>query len=241
MLAHLLCHLECQVGTSIVHGQQDCTDAQLGVQVLLNHLNILQQLAQTFQSVVLALDRNQNLFCRNEGIDGQQAEARRAVDEDIVQALHTLLLAPFGVIHQGILEASLACHQGDQFNLRARKVDIGGGTEQAGHIGAFLNNFRKRLILNQDVVDTGNIHAVLNAQCGRGVTLRVVVDHQDIQPSLRERGCEVHGGAGFTHATLLVRHGEDTRMHRLGEQICNRFLSLRSHRVPSIFRVVCLR
>ena len=44
--------------------------------MLLNHLNILQQLAQTFQSVVLALDRNQNLFCRNEGIDGQQAEAR---------------------------------------------------------------------------------------------------------------------------------------------------------------------
>ena len=82
---------------------------------------------------------------------------------------------------------------------------------------------------------------MLNTQCGRGVTLRVVVDYQDVQSSLRERGCEVHGGAGFTHATFLVRHGEDTRMHRLGEQICSRFLSLRSHRVPSIFRVVCLR
>ena len=185
--------------------------------MLLNHLNILQQLAQAFQGVVLALDRNQNLFCRDEGIDGQQAEARRAVDEDIVQAFHTLLLTPFGVVHQGVLEASLARHQGDQLDLRAREVNIGGGAEQAGHIRAFLNNFRKRLILNQDVVDAGNIHAVLNAQCGRGVTLRVVIDHQDIEPSLRERSCEVHGGAGFTHATLLVRHGEDTRMHRLGE------------------------
>ena len=58
---------------------------------------------------------------------------------------------------------------------------------------------------------------MLNTQCGRGVTLRVVIDNQDIQPGLRERGCEVHGGAGFAHATLLVRHGEDTRMHRLGE------------------------
>ena len=209
--------------------------------MLLNHLNILQQLAQAFQSVVLALDRNQNLFCRDEGIDGQQAEARRAVDEDIVQAFHTLLLTPFGVVHQGVLEASLACHQGDQLDLRTREVDIGGGAEEAGHIGAFLNNFRKRLILNQDIVDAGNIHAVLNTQCGRGVTLRVVIDYQDVEPSLRERSCEVHGGAGFTHTTLLVRHGEDTRMHRLGEQICNRFLSLRSHRVPSIFRVVCLR
>ena len=78
--------------------------------MLLNHLNILQQLAQAFQGVVLALDRNQDLFCCDEGVDGQQAEARRAVDEDVVQAFHALLLAPFGVIHQGVLEASLACH-----------------------------------------------------------------------------------------------------------------------------------
>ena len=134
--------------------------------MLLNHLNILQQLAQAFQSVVLALDRNQNLFCGDEGVNGQQTEARRAVDENVIQAFHALLLAPFGVVHQGVLEARLACHQGDQFNLRTREVDIGGGTEEAGHIGAFLNNFRKRLILNQDVVDAGNIHAVLNAQCG---------------------------------------------------------------------------
>ena len=82
---------------------------------------------------------------------------------------------------------------------------------------------------------------MLNTQCGRGVTLRVVVDDQDVEASLRERSGEIHSGTGFTHATLLIRHGEDTRMHRLGEQICNRFLSLRSHRVPSIFRVVCLR
>ena len=124
MLAHLLSHLERQVGAGIVHGQQDRADAQLRVQVLLNHLNILQQLAQAFQSVVLALNRNQNLFCRDEGVDGQQTEARRAIDEDIVQALHALLLAPFGVVHQGVFEASLACHQGDQLDLRAREVDI---------------------------------------------------------------------------------------------------------------------
>ena len=129
MLTHLLRHLERQVGAGIVHGQQNRADAQLRVQVLLNHLNILQQLAQTFQCVVLALDRNQDLFCRYKGVDGQQAEARRAVNENVIQALHALLLAPLGVVHQRVLEAGLTSHQGDQFNLRTRKIDIGGGTE----------------------------------------------------------------------------------------------------------------
>ena len=53
---------------------------------------------------------------------------------------------------------------------------------------------------------------MLRAYRGRGVALRVQVDHQDLLAGLSERGGKVNGGGGFTHATLLVRDGDKTRM-----------------------------
>ena len=50
----------------------------------LNELDVPQQLAEALESVVLALDRNENLTCRREGIDREKSEAWRAVDEEVV-------------------------------------------------------------------------------------------------------------------------------------------------------------
>ena len=59
---------------AVVHGEQDRREAQVGVQVLLDELDVAQQLREAFERVVLALDRNQHLACRDERVDRQQAE-----------------------------------------------------------------------------------------------------------------------------------------------------------------------
>ena len=43
------------------------------------------QLAEALQRVVLALDRDQHLLAGHQRVDREQAERRRAVDEDVVE------------------------------------------------------------------------------------------------------------------------------------------------------------
>ena len=181
MLTHLLRHLEGQVGASIVHGQQNRANAKLGIQMLLDHLNILEQLTQALEGVVLALNRNQDLLGRHEGVHGKQTEARRAVDKYVVEARHPLLLAPLRIVHQGVLEAGLSRATRETSSISApAEVDVGGCTEQTGHIGTFLHNLGERLIFDEHVIDAGRIHAMLNAQSGRRITLRVVIDDKNV-------------------------------------------------------------
>ena len=60
---------------------------QLGVEVGADQVHVLQQLSQPLQGVVLALDRDDHLGAGHQGVDGEQAEGRRAVDEDVVERL----------------------------------------------------------------------------------------------------------------------------------------------------------
>ena len=62
----------------------------------------------------------------------------------------------------------------------------------------------QRFVINQHVIHAGGFHIVFNTECGRGITLRVVIDNQHIHSSLSERCRQIHGGTGFTYAALLV-------------------------------------
>ena len=90
--------------------------ASLRVEVAAHQLDGAQQLLQALQRVVLALDRDQHLGRRHERVDGQQAERRRAVDEDVVQVVRVELADRPG-------QPGLARHQRHQLDLRARQVD----------------------------------------------------------------------------------------------------------------------
>src|SRR5262249_1492629 len=82
--ADLLRDLVGQPGPRVVHGQQDRRDPYTVVEMGLDQLDVAQQLTQTLQRVVLALDGDQYLVRRDERVDRQQTQRWRAVDEDIV-------------------------------------------------------------------------------------------------------------------------------------------------------------
>jgi len=58
---------------------------QARVQVRLHHLHGVQQLAEPLEGVVLRLDGDQHLVAGHQGVQGQQAQRGRAVDEDVVE------------------------------------------------------------------------------------------------------------------------------------------------------------
>src|SRR6201987_5386432 len=78
-------HLIGELGPAVVHGQDDRADVQAGVQMDLDHLDVVHQLGHSLQRVVLALGRDQYLGSGDQRVDGQQAQGRRAGDEDVVE------------------------------------------------------------------------------------------------------------------------------------------------------------
>ena len=82
--AHLRGDIGGQLGPAVEHRQDDALDREVGVEVVADEIERGEQLGQSFQGVVLALERDEHGVGGGQGVDGQQPERRRAVDEDVV-------------------------------------------------------------------------------------------------------------------------------------------------------------
>ena len=78
--------------------------------------------------------------------------------------------------------------------------------QQVAAIRRALGDLVERHPADQHVVDGRRARAVVDAERGAGVALRVEVDHQHAQPVQREGGRDVHRGRGLADPALLVGH-----------------------------------
>lgn len=128
-----------------------------------HQVDVPQQLSQTLQRVVLALDGDQHLGPGHHRVHREQAEGGRAVDEDVVQRLLVSLDGP--------LKPALPRHQRHELDLRTGEIDGGGGAEETFDVRDGLNHFGERAALHQDVIDRGDIGVVIDAQGRGGIAL----------------------------------------------------------------------
>ena len=184
------------------------------VEVRLDEVDVLQELRQPLERVVLALDRDEDLLRRDEGIDGEQAKAGRAVDDDVVEAGLPSLLAAGGQPSQGAAHPGLSGDEGDELDLGPRQVDRRGHAPEVGDIRTRLHDICDGRALDEHVVDARHLGVMLDVERRARVALRVGVDEQHVQAVLRQRGREVDGRRRLADPTLLVRHGDDTRRIR---------------------------
>ena len=202
MITDLVDDLIGKLRASVVHHTHERADVQPGVEVAPDEVDVAQQLAEPFERVVLALDRDQHLVRRAESVHGQQAERRGTVDEDVVV-----------VVHDGLdrsTEASLTAERRDELDLRAREVEAGRCDEQALHVRG-LDAVLERHVLHQDVVHRGLETAVLDPETRRGIALGVEVDDQDPLAELGETGTDVDRRRRLADAALLVGDGHHPR------------------------------
>ena len=211
MVAYLLRDLVGQLGAAVVHGEQDRGDLQATVQVRLDQLDVVEQLAQPFQRVVLALDRDEHLVAGDERVDREQAERRRAVDEDVVD-----LPAVRG---DGPAQPVLAGDDRDELDLGAGEVDGGRHGPQIRRLLDRHRNLLQRRPVDQHLVDRRRPAGVLDAEPGAGVALRVEVDHQHPQAVHGHRDGEVDRAGGLADAAFLVRDGDHPPARGLGERV----------------------
>ena len=86
-------------------------------------LNSVEKTRQSFQRVVLALQRDDHRVCRGERVDGEQAEGGRAVDGDVVvgagDRLEHLPEPSLPILHADELDL-----RPDQVRTRGRQVEV---------------------------------------------------------------------------------------------------------------------
>ena len=93
MRPHLLGDLCRQSRPGVIHRQQDRGDVQPRIEVRPDEVDIAHQLTEPLEGVVLALNRDEHLCPRHQGIDRQQTERRWTVDENVVERSGGVLLA----------------------------------------------------------------------------------------------------------------------------------------------------
>src|SRR5579871_2780224 len=86
-LANLLHHLVGKPNTIVVHGHDDPGYRERRIELPLDELDGLQKLADAFQCVEFRLDRDDNGITGDQGVQGQQTQGGRAVNENDIECL----------------------------------------------------------------------------------------------------------------------------------------------------------
>src|ERR1043165_3252280 len=76
-----------EVEARVEHCQQHAINTQGGIRASLYEMNSVQELADPFEGVVLTLKRDQQSVGGSQHVERQQAERRRAVNQDVVVIL----------------------------------------------------------------------------------------------------------------------------------------------------------
>uniref|UniRef100_A0A183BUV4 LigA n=1 Tax=Globodera pallida TaxID=36090 RepID=A0A183BUV4_GLOPA len=204
--ADIVRHLIGQAIAAIIHGEHHAEDRQAGIEATADALDRAEQLAEPFEREELALERHEQRVRGNHGVDRQQPERRRAIDQDHVPALRI-------VAGDRRIEAVGARIELDQLDLRARQILRRRHDVEPGDLGG------RGDIDEIDIGDEQIIARMLalgpgDAEAGRGIALRIEIDQQDALAGRGERGADIDRRGGLTHPALLIGDSDADHLGR---------------------------
>src|SRR5436190_1682370 len=195
---HLVPHLQSEARPPIEHREHDPLDCEPWVQPLAHEFHRLEEVRQTFECIELALQRHQYAIRRRQGVDGQQPERWRTVNDDVA----------VGVEDRGqrVGKPMLASIESDQLDLSPDEVDVGRREAKVGQRG-LVNGLLDRLGGDEYVVDSRMEPRLVDAETRRRVALGIQVDHESTSAGQRQPGGDVDGRCGLADAALLIHNG----------------------------------
>jgi hypothetical protein len=194
------------VGPAVEHGEENPFGGQPGIEATLHQLHRVHQLREAFQCVVFTLERDEDGVRRSQRVQRQQAQGRRAIDEDVVVFRSQW--------PQHLAEPELASLHADQLHFGPRQVRCGGDDRQKAQLSR-VHHLAQRPVSQKRLVD-GALEAVpLEAQPTARIALRVHVHQQGSPLGGGEARSQIDGGGGFTHPALLVGDADDPTHARL--------------------------
>ncbi len=203
--AQLVEHVAREVRPAVVERRQQSEDPQVAVQLEPDRVDDLDQVVEALHRVVLRLDRDDHAGRRDQAVDRQQPEVRRAIDEDVVVGGDLAL--------ERLAQDLLATERGEQLALGRREVDVRGRDVDSRGLGRQDHLGQGRSAVGEDVGHRSLDGVEVDAETRGQIRLRIHVDAQDAIALLGERTGEVDRRRRLADAALLVGDRDHVR-HR---------------------------
>ena len=172
--------------------EADAEQLELWVQAVVGEIEHLHRLLHPLQGEVLRLGREDRVRRGDECVDGQQAQRRRAVDQDqLPVSLH---------VHQRVPQRDLAADLARERELRLGELHVGGDH-------AAVNGVRGTDLAHQHVAERG-VGVRVGVEVVGEVPLRVCVDREDVKAQPPEDICERAHHRRLAGAALLRKDSD---------------------------------
>src|SRR5437867_8950751 len=202
---YFLHHLARQVGALVEHRQEDSFHLESRIQRPADSLQGIDELRDSLERQVLTLNWNQDRVGGNEGVEGQETERRRGIEENVVKVSKDGL--------QRLAQPELAARLIGELHFSAPQIAIRRGDRKQVELGG-NNRLRQRVLSNECSVEIPALAVRLEPQSLRGASLRIGVDQKDSPLGDGESGREIDRRGGLPDPAFLVRHGNDSRHGR---------------------------
>jgi hypothetical protein len=157
-----VCHLVRQVRPLVEHAEQDPLQLQARVIGRAHAIDGGHQMAQPLEGVVLALHRDQHRVGRDQRVEREQAQARRAAESTAARQAIDSVNAQFGsYVGQGNVDGVVALYTSDAV-LMPPNMPIASGREAIKAIFAGMMAAKPALTLKSANSERGKINAELH-------------------------------------------------------------------------------
>ena len=183
-----------ELGGRFAQAQNDSGHHQVRIDALADQGRGFEQFTQAVQGEKVRLQRDEDFRGSGQGIEGQYAQGRRAIHQDVIKIILVGL--------QEITENDFPADDPGQFHLRGGQVNVGSDDPEvvldlAAHLG-------KRPVVDEHVVHGRRLAVRLDAQVRGGVRLRIQIEHADALLRPGQGGREIDRGGGLADAALLI-------------------------------------
>jgi hypothetical protein len=168
-----------KVGAVVIHGEDDAFDEKAGIQGLSDAFDGIEELAYTFEGEILGLHGDEYGIGGDEGVQREEVECRRTVEDDDFKLLTNLL--------EGVAEAVFAIFGVDQLDIGSDEV-LGRGNHLELLDGGGLKELRGFEVSHEKGVGALAIGILLEAEAGGGVGLGVAIDEEGVDAAGGEAG-----------------------------------------------------
>ena len=163
--------------------------------MLFHEADGIHQLTQSLQSVIFALNGNDDRIRARERVDGQKSQRGRTV--------YQYVIVPRTDLFESVLQYAFAVLFIDQFDFGAREIDVGRQKVEIFHFRGH-DVFQCLFVVDEDAVNGLFERTFGKAQPGGGVALRVHVHEEHFFALCGDIRRHVHASRRLTHAPLLI-------------------------------------
>src|SRR3989440_6501619 len=200
-------HVAREDRSAVVERREQAVHLQVRIEARLHRLDDLEKCCDTLECVVLRLHRDDDAGRRDQRVQCEEAQGRRAVDENVVVPIDD-------VARELVAQGHLAADRVEELDLRSRELERCGRDVDLLRLGRSDDRPEGDVGVDEDVRDASLDRVEVDTEADGQVGLRIEVDAEDFVTERRERAAEIDGARGLADAALLVRDRYDVTQPR---------------------------